>query len=179
MAKSGDNFVTLSVLEKKGYSAFDYRYFCLGTHYRNPLMFSYEAMDSAKTARKKLNDKILELKSNGGKVSSSYLEKFTKGINDDLNTSKGMAVMWELVKDDSLSDNDKYATLLKFDSVLGFGLKNFKVEKIPAEVKNLAEKRLVARNNKDWKKSDELRDKIKEFGYVIGDTKEGFKIDKV
>ena len=73
MAKSGENFITLTVLEEKGYSALDYRYFCLGTHYRNPLMFSFEAMDSAKAGYKKLVDRVLELKSTGGKGSSDYL----------------------------------------------------------------------------------------------------------
>ena len=178
MAKSGDNFLTLSVLEEKGYSALDYRYFCLGTHYRNPLMFSFEAMDSAKAGYKKLVDRVLELKSTGGKGSSDYLEKFTLGINDDMNTAKGLAVMWEVLKDEKLSDNDKYATLLEFDTVLGLGFKDLEVEKIPAAVKKLAEERLVARNAKDWAKSDELRDEISKLGYVVGDTKEGYELKK-
>jgi cysteinyl-tRNA synthetase len=179
MAKSGDNFLTLSVLEEKGYSALDYRYFCLGTHYRNPLMFSFEAMDSAKAGYKKLVGHILEIKGTGGKVSSSYLDKFTLGINDDMNTAKGLAVMWEVLKDEKLSDKDKYATLLEFDTVFGLGLADLKVEKIPAEVVELAEERLVARNAKDWAKSDELRDKISKLGYVVGDTKEGYELKKV
>ena len=178
MAKSGDNFITLKVLEEKGYSALDYRYFCLGTHYRNPLMFSFEAMDSAKAGYKKLVGHILEIKKTGGKVSSSYLDKFTLGINDDMNTAKCLATMWELIKDEKLSDKDKYATLLKFDTVFGLGLKDLKVSKIPTAVKKLAEERLVARNVKDWAKSDELRDQISKLGYSVGDTKDGFKIDK-
>jgi cysteinyl-tRNA synthetase len=178
MAKSGENFITLTVLEEKGYSALDYRYFCLGTHYRNPLMFSFEAMDSAKAGYKKLVDRVLELKSTGGKGSSDYLEKFTLGINDDMNTAKGLAVMWEVLKDEKLSDKDKYATLLEFDTVLGLGFKDLEVEKIPAAVKKLAEERLVARNAKDWAKSDELRDEISKLGYVVGDTKEGYELKK-
>jgi cysteinyl-tRNA synthetase len=178
MAKSGDNFITLSVLEEKGYSALDYRYFCLGTHYRNPLMFSYSAMDSAKAGYKKLVGHILELKSNGGKVNKKYLEKFSVGVDDDLNTAKALAVVWEVIKDDSLADKDKYATLLEFDSVLGLGLKDIKKEKIPAAVVKLAKERLAARNDKDWAKSDELRDKISKLGYVVEDSKEGYKIKK-
>ena len=178
MAKSGDNFITLSVLEKKGYSALDYRYFCLGTHYRNPLMFSFEAMDSAKAGYKKLVDRVLELKSTGGKVSKKYLEQFTLGINDDMNTAKCLAVVWEILKEDSLVDKDKYATLLEFDTVLGLGFKDLKVEKIPADVVKLAEERLIARNAKDWAKSDELRDKIAKLGYVVGDSKEGYELKK-
>ncbi len=178
MAKSGDNFITLSVLEEKGYSALDYRYFCLGTHYRNPLMFSYEAMDSAKAGYKKLADRVLELKSSGGKVNKKYLEKFTFEVNDDMNTAKGLATVWEVLKDDSLVDKDKYATLLKFDTVLGLGFKDLKVDKIPAAVKKLAEERLKARNAKDWAKSDELRDKISKLGYSVGDTKEGYELKR-
>ncbi len=183
MAKSGENFITLSTLVEKGYSPLDYRYFCLGTHYRHPLMFSYEALDGAKNARKRLNERIIELKKGKGKSSSveqkKYLDQFTAQINDDLNTPQVLATMWDLLKDDALSNKDKYALLLKFDAIFGFDLKKVKGEKIPAAVVTLAEERLQARQNKDWKKSDELREKISQLGYVVGDTKEGFEIKKV
>ena len=81
MAKSGENFITLSTLTEKGFEPLDYRYFCLGTHYRKPLMFSYEALDGARSSRKKLMDKWVELKLSGkGNPSKrkKYLQKFTK-----------------------------------------------------------------------------------------------------
>ncbi len=182
MAKSGDNFITLSTLMEKGYSPLDYRYFCLGTHYRHPLMFSYEALDGAKVARRRLVEKVLEFKKDKSKISSVkqkvFVLRFREAINDDLNTAQVLAVVWDVVKDEVLSGKDKYSLLLKFDAVLGLGLKSTKEEKIPAAVVTLAEERLRARRNKEWKKSDELREKILTLGYVVGDTKDGFEIKK-
>jgi cysteinyl-tRNA synthetase len=126
MAKSGDNFLTLSRIEELGYHPLDYRYFCLGTHYRKPLMFSTTALDSARSARKHLSDYVLEISSPNGTVSSKYLKRFNKEIDDDLNSPKGLAVLWELVKDNKISAEDKYATLLEFDQALGLGLKEIR-----------------------------------------------------
>jgi len=182
MAKSGENFITLSTLEKKGFSPLDYRYFCLGTHYRKPLMFSYEALEGAKVAYKKLVEKVLELKGSKGKenkiLQKKYLETFTKDINDDLNTPKALATMWEVIKENKITDKDKYLLLLIFDEILGLGLKYLKKDKIPEKIVELAEERLKARNGKDWKKSDQLREEIKKLGYIVGDTKEGYEINK-
>ena len=183
MAKSGENFITLSTLIEKRFDPLDYRYFCLGTHYRKPLMFSYEALEGAKAGRKRLNEKFLELKKTGtasAQKQKKYLQQFTEDIDDDLNTAKALALVWEVFKEETLSDKDKRSLLLQFDKVLGLNLSKLKKEKtkIPAEVKKLAELRLVARNNKDWKKADELREKIKELGYVVGDTKEGYELKK-
>jgi cysteinyl-tRNA synthetase len=182
MAKSGENFITLSTLQEKGFDPLDYRYFCLGTHYRKPLTFSYEALEGAKAARKRLNEKFLELKKTGtvSVKQKKYLQTFTEDMNDDLNTAKALATLWDVLKDESLNDKDKHFLLLTFDKILGLNLKGLKKEKtkIPAEVKKLAEQRLQARSNKDWKKADELRDKIKELGYIVGDTKEGYELTK-
>ncbi|MBI2668498.1 cysteine--tRNA ligase, partial [Candidatus Woesearchaeota archaeon] len=184
MAKSGENFMTLSTLEQKGFQPSDYRYFCLGTHYRKPLMFSYTALEGAKQARRRLNEKVLELK--GAKdrehpeAQGRYVLRFTNGINDDLNLPQALAMMWDLLKDETLGKKDKYKLLLKFDEILGLDLKKVKKEKvkIPKEVIQLAEERLTARNNKDWRKADELREKIKKLGYIVGDTKEGYVVTK-
>ncbi len=186
MAKSGDNFLTLSLIESKSYPALVYRYLCLGTHYRKPLMFSYEALDGAKNSYRRLTEKVLELKKavkqkkENKKVSGKYLQQFTAQINDDLNLPQALATALEMLKEEKLSEWEKYALLLKFDEVLGLDLKNFKEEKvkIPLAVQKLAEERELARKNKDWKKSDELREKIKELGYVVGDTKEGYVVSK-
>jgi len=179
MAKSGDNFLTLSVLEEKGFSPLVYRYFCLGTSYRNPLMYSEEALVSSGNALRKLHDKILEIKSTGGKVSKKYFTEFRTAVSDDLNTPKGLAVMWEVFGSD-LNDKDKYATILNFDYVLGLGLglKGLKKEKIPAEVVKLAKERLKARMDKDWSRSDTLRESIRALGWDIGDTKDGYDLRK-
>ncbi len=183
MAKSGDNFLTLSVLEEKGFHPLDFRYFCLGTLYRNPLMFSWEALESARTARKKLFEKILELrKSKHGKDKTAkrkaYLERFAGDVNDDLNTPRALATLWDVLKDEALDEHSKYLLLLEFDKVLGFNLGSIAETKIPAEIKELAEQRLLARKQKDWKQSDLLRGKINTLGWDIGDTEEGYEIKK-
>ena len=183
MAKSGGNFITLSTLEEKGFHPLDYRYFCLGTHYRKPLMFSYEALEGARSTTKKLVEKVLDLKKSKDKENKTkqqkYLLEFTDNVNDDLNTPKALATMWDVLKDDTLSGRDKYSLVLKFDEVLGLDLKKLRKEKIPQDIITLAEERLNARKKKDWKKADELREKITKLGYVVGDTQEGYEIMKV
>ena len=183
MAKSGENFITLSTLEEKGFDPLDYRYFCLGVVYRKPLMFSYEALKSARNARKKLFDRILELKrSKHGKdnkiAQKRYVAEFNKQVNNDLNTPKALAVMWDVIKDNNLSDHDKYFLLLEFDKVLGFNLGSIKSNKIPEKIINLAEERRKAREDNNWNKSDKLREKINNLGFLIADTKSGYQIKK-
>jgi len=179
MAKSGKNFLTLSTLEEKGFHPLDYRYFCLSAVYRNPLMFSYEALQGAQISRRKLNDKIVEMKEAGtGNINKIYLENFIKTLNDDLNTPQALAVLHNLLKDSKVKDQDKYSTLLKFDEILGLGLKDLKKDKIPAEIIKLAKERELARKNKDWSTSDQLRDKINSLGYSIADSKEGYQLAK-
>ncbi|PIN73932.1 cysteine--tRNA ligase [Candidatus Woesearchaeota archaeon CG10_big_fil_rev_8_21_14_0_10_45_16] len=182
MAKSGDNFITLTALEKKGYDPLDFRYLCLGTHYKKPLMFTFEALEGAQKARRKLVDKVLELKDSESKESKTrqkkYLDAFGKDLDDDLNTPKALATMWEMLKDKTLSGKDKYSLLLKFDDVLGLDLNGAEKADVPKEVISLAEERQRAREKKDWKKSDELREKIAKLGYTVGDTKEGYEISQ-
>jgi len=184
MAKSGENFVILSTLEGKGFHPLDYRYFCLGTHYRMPLAFSFEALEGAKNARKRLVEKVLEFKKStkneptNADLAEEYLEQFMEQMNDDLNTPQALATMWEMLKDEGLSGKEKYALLMKFDGIFGLDLKKVKEEKIPAQVIALVKERLQARNTKDWTKADELREKIMALGYMVGDTKEGFDVKK-
>lgn len=183
MGKSEGNILTLSTLEEQGFHPLDYRYFCLGTSYRMPLMFSTEALEGAKNARKRLVEKVLELKrEKSGKknkdLSDKYIQQFTEQINDDLNTPQALATMWEMLKEEGLSGKEKYQLLLKFDTVSGLDLKKVKEEKVPKEVIQLAEERLKARQHKDWKKADELRQKIAALGYTVGDTKAGYEVRK-
>lgn len=184
MAKSGENFLTLSLIKKKGFDALDFRYFCLGTHYRKQLMFSYEALESSKNARKKLNDRVLELKgvSEPGELvsdkSKNYADNFFEYVNDDMNISKALANLWDLLKDSKVENSEKLTLICLFDNVLGLGLKELEEEKVPEEIIKLAEKRLQARKDKDWETSDKLRDEIVSNGYEVSDTAEGFKIKK-
>jgi len=213
MGKSEGNILTLAELERMGFHSLDYRYFCLGTHYRHPLMFSPEAMAGAQQSRKKLLEKVLELKKlkelnelnelkkvrkeqenvKKGKEQAKnekenkilvqkYQQQFTTQINDDLNTPQALATIWEMLKDEGLKDKEKQQLLWQFDRVLGLDLKNVKApkkERIPAGIIKLAEERLQARQQKDWKKADELRRKIQEQGYRLDDTVAGYEVQKL
>ena len=184
MGKSEGNILTLSAVEQQGFHPQDYRYFCLGTSYRMPLMFSLEALEGARNGRKKLLEKVLELKKEpaGKKINKLLVEKywcqFISQINDDLNTPQALATMWEMLKEEELSGKEKYTLLMKFDEIFGLDLKKVKEKKVPGEVLQLAEERLQARQNKDWKKADELRQKMASLGYLVGDTKEGYEVKK-
>lgn len=176
MAKSVGNFITLDTLKEKNISPLAYRYFVLQTHYRKPLDFSWKALEAAQNGLEHLYAIVCEWKK--PRIGcAEYEEKFLKLINDDLNTPEAIALMWELVKND-YPDHAKKATLLKFDEVLGLGLKELKKQKttIPVGIKKLIDAREVARKNKNWKESDRLRDLITEKGFVVEDTPEGQEI---
>lgn len=187
MSKSSGNFLTLQSLKDKGYDVLDYRYFCLGAHYRKPLTFSFEAMDSAKSARKKLQEKVWNLAgekslevSDFGDAARGYYDKFSEFVADDLNTPRVLALLWDLLKDGDVNGGEKYSLILEFDSILGLKLDQDepKTEEIPAEIMSLANKRLEARQNKNWAESDQLRDQINSLGYEIADVPDGFELKK-
>ncbi|HMB26017.1 MAG TPA: cysteine--tRNA ligase [Patescibacteria group bacterium] len=180
MAKSEGNFITLETLKEKGFDPFVYRFFCLGAHYRSKLNFSWEAMDNAKSSWKKLQNKFLDLGRQNGRVDSKFLEQFKLIINDDLNTPQALALMWEVLGSD-LNDFDKRATLLEFDKVFGFDLDKLKMSEpeLPAEIKKMVKEREQARLYKDWGKSDQLRDKLKEKGWLVEDAPDTTKVKKI
>jgi len=186
MSKSLGNFVTLQMLIDKGYSAMDYRYFLLMAHYKKKLKFSFEAMDAAKSGLKNLKGKISkaiqessDIKNEAENIISEkykyYNEKFLSSINDDLNMPEAMAVMWDMLKDENLSSTEKAGLALDFDKIFGLELdKQAEINKpdsIPEEIKTLAFERREAKKNKDFKRSDEIRDIIREKGFEIMDTK--------
>lgn len=176
VSKSKGGLYTISELEEKGFSPLSYKYLCLNTIYRKPLDFSLEALENAQISLKRLKNIISSLEDDG-KINEDYLNRFKEAINDDLNSPKALAVLWELVRDESAVG--KIQTIKKIDEV--FGLRLFEKEniKIPEEIKKIAEERLIAKKNKDWEKSDELRDKIKSLGWNIKDTKEGYELEKI
>ena len=118
MAKSGDNFITLQTLTERGIDPMALRYLYLQSHYRSQVSFSWESLTASETAWKKLRSGIQALPT-GGVVNEGKKTEFQKLINDDLNTAAGLAFVWELMKDSSISDTDKRATILDFDQVLG------------------------------------------------------------
>ena len=180
MAKSKENFLRLQTVIDKNINPLSYRYFLLQAHYRSPITFSWEALEASQTALRRLSEQVQNLPK-GGSVSEKYKQKFESSVADDLDTSGALALVWMLLKDDSVSDKDKRATLVDFDKVLGLDLFNISFEKIvevPEEVHKLAEERELARKSKNWQKADQLREEIDKLGFVIKDAESGFKIEK-
>lgn len=176
MAKSLGNIYTLQDIKDKGLNPLSLRYFMLGAHYKTKLNFTWEALVAAEHALNNIYSVVREW--DEPKVGCAELEKkFTEAVNDDLNTPVALSVVWDLIKSD-YPNSAKAETILKFDEILGLNIKNYLGKKIeiPLEIKKLMDERAQARENKDWKKSDELRDKIKQLGFTIDDTAEGQKI---
>lgn len=180
MSKSFNNFYTMRDLMEKGIDPVAYRFWLLMANYRTRVNFIWEAMEAAQTALKRLYSLYLELgEGEKGQVNEEYKNKFTEYINDDLNTPRALSLLWDVIKDENLTPADKKATVLDFDKVLGLGFADLKQEEIPEEVAKLIQEREEARKNKDFKKSDELREKINSLGYEIKDTPEGQKVSKI
>ncbi|MCF7815672.1 MAG: cysteine--tRNA ligase [Candidatus Pacebacteria bacterium] len=190
IAKSLGNGIQLSNLVDEGYSPLVYRYWLLTGHYRTTMNFTFEALDGSKQALFKLKRFVFEeCKNVVGTIHEGYRVKFHTAINDDLDTARGIALMWEIVKDDSLSKPDKVATLKEIDSVFDLGLNDDTSDiirelgivgenVIPADIQELLEKRMLARTTYNWSEADLLRDEINLKGYAIEDTPTGQKISK-
>jgi cysteinyl-tRNA synthetase len=169
MAKSGDNFITLQTLRDKNIDPMALRYVFLGARYSSPLQFSWEALVGAQVALKKLREKINSLPENVNIVETKFLEY----VNDDLDTAKSLALVWDILKDENISDADKKSTILDFDKVLGLQLDKVENFVIPDNVQNLINQRNIARNSKDFAKSDKLRAEIENLGFEIKDAETG------
>lgn len=179
MAKSEGNFITLRTVIEKNINPLAYRFWLLMGHYRTKMNFNWEALEGAETALKRLYGLYLGLREKTGEVHGEYKKKFKEHVEDDLDTPKAISLLWDVFKDANISDADKKATILNFDKVLGLGFENLKEEEIPENILKLVEERKQAKENKDFKKSDELREKISSLGYNIKDTSEGQKISKI
>lgn len=183
MSKSLNNLYTLADLKEKGYSPLEYKMFNFSSHYRNKINFTFEAMDAAKAALKRLKEGYKMHNQGNEKIENhvieEYKERFLSAINDDLNIPVAMSIVWEVVKNPNKSK--QYAELLKsFDEVLGLEIDKQEEEKLnlPQEILDLLEKRKQARIQKDWSQSDELRDEILRKGYIVKDGKDGMTIEK-
>ena len=186
MSKSLGNTYTVSYLQEKGIYPLAFKLFCFTAHYRNKLNFTFDGAYGAQKALERLYDSYKKHLNGNEVVEDSkineYKEKFMGYINDDMNMTGAMSVVWEVARNEKKSK--KLAELLlDFDKVLGLDIKNsqnenISLEDIPDDIKKLIEERNDARSNKDWAKSDELRNVIASKGYSIKDTKEGIIVTK-
>ena len=196
MSKSKGEFLTVSLLEDKGYNPVVYRFFCLQSHYRKTLTFSFEALDNATVAYNKLIAKIAALKADDSQQTDeaaleALRDKFNKAMCNDLNTSLAITALYDVLK---YKTNDKTKLLLldEFDKVLSLDLLKAaaevkkkaeeeaakKLEGVDPEILALVEERTAAKKAKNFARADEIRDMLKERGITLKDTPQGVEIIK-
>ena len=180
MSKSKGEFLTVSLIKSKGYNPLDYRYFCLNSHYRNSLVFSYESLDIAKNAFSKLKTRILGIEKSGEidlSKKNEYLIKFGDAIKNDLNTSLMLTVLYDLLKDSSVNGATKIDLIQDFDRVLSLDLLKEEVKNVDSTLENeilvKIEERTVAKKNRDFVTADKIRDELLIKGIKLIDTREG------
>lgn len=181
MSKSNGEFLTVSLLEKKGYNPLSYRYFCLGSHYRKVLVFSFEALEQAESAYKKLKQRISKLDRtpdlHEGKI-DFYKDKFSEAISNDLNTSSMLTLLYDVLKDEELTDFTKLYLIEDFDKVLSLDLIDEEVEnEVDSELEDYIlskiEERKQAKMNKNFELADNIRNELLEKGIRLIDSREG------
>ena len=185
MSKSLGNVYLIKDIIEKGYDPIVYKLFSYSCHYRNKLNFTWEGIDStAKSLERLRNGYKTHLNGKDevkDEIINQFEEKFHKAINDDLNMPAAMGIVWEVIRYENKSP-DLAKLLLKFDTVLGIKIdedtKLSNKEQIPEEIMKLVQERKEARKNKDWNKSDELRDLINSKGYDIKDTNQGTEVKR-
>jgi cysteinyl-tRNA synthetase len=178
MSKSLGNGYSLKDIRERGLDPIAFRYFCLGAHYRSKLNFTWEALQGAQTALQRLKAKVVSLRSSLGegvpvqKADEQTLVEVREAMEEDLNTSKVLAIVHDVMQNERLDAGVAYATLLKIDEILGLGMSDWKFEvvEIPAAIQELFALRQNARLTKQWAESDRLRDELKAQGWIVEDN---------
>lgn len=185
MSKSKGEFLTVSLLESKGYAPLSYRYFCLESHYRKQLAFSYASLDRAVSSYQSLKNKVRNLKEIDGmqledEKFQMYQSQFQLCIADDLNTANALTVLYEVLKSDC-NGTTKIALVKDFDQVLSLSLleKEEFSEEEKAWILERIEARQQAKKNKDFQQADGIREELKEKGIQIKDTREGTLFERI
>ena len=180
MSKSNGDFLTISLLKEKGYNPLAYRYLCLNSYYHNTLTFSFDILDGATREYDKLKNKVLGLKDDGDVNNSKVLEydnKFKESLNNNLNTSMTITLLYDLLKDNSINDSTKIELIKKFDTVLSLDLLKQTSEEIDENlrkyIEEMIDKRNEAKKNKDYNLADNIRDELLNKGIILKDTREG------
>lgn len=181
LSKSTGGTITLMTLKNKGFSSLDLRYLYLQSVYRSQTDFSWEILSSSKKALDKIYKHIETLKSQHGigEINEKHKQRFIDAISDDFNIPSALAVFHVMLRSD-ISAIDKIATAYDFDRILGLDLENHKIDSvdIPVEITELLNQRKTARENKDWQKSDEIRDQITSQGFKVSDINGEQKVEK-
>jgi cysteinyl-tRNA synthetase len=197
MAKSAGHFTTLSMLTERGYHPLDYRYFCLGAHYRTQLAFTWESLDAARAGRTGLMEKIVALKEEmrqerraeemrqerraaqepAGKA-REYLNDFETHAADDLNMPRCLADLWTMLRDADVPAAQKLGAALRMDRILDLGLADAQEEEVTldAETRRLLDERETARRERNWKRADEIRKQLSVKGMEVQDGPNGPRV---
>ena len=191
IGKSEGNAITVRHLADRGFSGDEYRYWLLMAHYRSQANFSWEALTAAKQALNRLKRHMYEeFTDRPTSPAKDYLEKFDQRLADDLDTPGAIAIMWDMLKDKSVSNSSKAGTLLAMDEILDIGLSEdpatgskslgiVAIDDVPPDVLTLIDAREVARIARQWPEADSLREQIKQKGYTVEDGDHGPKVTKI
>lgn len=177
MSKSKGEFLTVSLLEEKGYDPIIYRFFCLQSHYRKQLLFTYDNLDIARNAYNKLVSRINQLKEDGDIVDyqiEKYKNLFKEALENDLNTANALTVLYDALKSD-LNDSSKIYLIKDFDRVLSLNLFEKKEidDNLKLYIEDMIEKRNQAKANKNYDLADEIRNQLQNEGIILKDTRLG------
>ena len=180
MSKSKGEFLTIDLIKSKGYNPLDYKFFCLNSHYRNSLVFSYESLDGAKNAFNKLKSRIASITEDGdvdNAIVESYIEKFSDAFKNDINTSLMITVLYDVLKDNAANGSTKRFIINEFDNVLSLDLLKEDIKEVDSSLEDeiiaKIEERKEAKKNKDFAKADAIRDELLARGIKLIDTREG------
>jgi len=194
MSKSSGEFLTLSLLEKKGFNPLSYRYFVLNSHYRKQLAFSFDSLASAENAYFKLKNRVKNIKDNADEdtanvklslAAEEYKEEFKRCLEDDLNTANAITVLFEMLKAENLNNNEKIKLVEDFDSVLSLDLlkENTEEKNVHDEmaeyIEEMIQRRQEAKKNKNYQLADAIRDELLEKGIMLEDTRQGVNWKKI
>lgn len=180
MSKSKGEFLTVSLLESKGYNPLSYRYLCLKSYYHNALTFSYDILDGAENEYNKLKNKVKSIISNDEEINldkfNEYNDQFKNALANDLNTSMAITILYDVIKSD-MNNNTKLELIKKFDEVLSLDLLKEEINEIDENLKQYIEEKIKMRNqakqNKDFNLADNIRNELLSKGITIKDTREG------
>ncbi len=186
MSKSKGDFLTISLLEEKGYNPLSYRLMHLQSHYRKQLLFSFDNLDNFEQAYKKLKQKTLLLKDSGDvnkEQFDRYNNIFIGYLNDDMNTSSAITILYDVLKDNSLNESTKYELVKSFDKVLSLDLLKKEEDSIDENLIRYIEEKIKARaqakQNKDFETADKIRNELLEKKIELKDTREGTTWNKI
>ncbi|MEL7649791.1 MAG: cysteine--tRNA ligase [Sedimentibacter sp.] len=190
MSKSSGEFLTLSLIEKKGFKPLSYRYFVLNSHYRKQLAFTYDSLASAENAYLKLKSRIKTIKDNSKddkekniEAAEKYRDDFKKCLEDDLNTANAITVLFEMLKSDDINNVQKLDLAADFDRVLSLDLlkdDQCQVHDELAEyIEEMIQKRQEAKKNKNYQLADSIRAELLEKGIMLEDTRQGVNWKKI